>query len=166
MEPRLILLGCLGGMIPDVIRLIKLGDTGDYTAPDYLRKGFFYFILLLQILFGALMVYVFKVQDNLQALVYGYAAPQIFTSAASAIIKRSSEKPMAPPAPAPPSIAPPISAPPLPPPPQFPDWHHAPHAPAAGPGIVSSPSRSNKFLNEMEKRHKKEEFRNAFTNFY
>jgi len=84
-----ILLGCLGGIIPDVLRLLKLGDNDIYKTHDYLKQGFFYVILLLQILFGALVVYVLRVQSNLEALVYGYAAPQVITTVAAGIIKRA-----------------------------------------------------------------------------
>lgn len=89
MYSTFILLGCLGGFLPDVIRFIKLGNDGKYTMPDYLGKGFFWIVLALQVGLGALMVYLFNVHDNLQAVVYGYAAPQIFTSVASGIASRA-----------------------------------------------------------------------------
>jgi hypothetical protein len=86
MNTHFIVLGCIGGLIPDVIRLIKIGDTGIYRLPDYLKSWFFYFILILQVSFGGFLIYILKIDDALQALVYGYAGPQIFTSLAARLI--------------------------------------------------------------------------------
>ena len=86
---KFILLGCLGGLFPDILRLIKLGPDSDYQAPDYLKKGFSYFVLILQVGLGAFIVYVTNTHYVLQAIVYGYAAPQIFTSLASVVIKKA-----------------------------------------------------------------------------
>ena len=92
MNIHYVLIGCLGGVFPDIIRLLKLGSTGDFTAPAYLKQGFFYVILVLQILFGGFIVYMLHVSDNLQAIVYGYAAPQIFTSLAAGVVRTSSDQ--------------------------------------------------------------------------
>ena len=89
MGTNFILLGCLGGIIPDIIRLLKLREDGKYFIPDYLTTVFFWIVLILQIGLGALVVYLMDVNDKLQAVVYGYAAPQIFTSVASGIISRT-----------------------------------------------------------------------------
>jgi hypothetical protein len=75
-----IVLGGVGGLIPDVLRLIK----GRYKAfPGYLRERNFWLGLLLLVLLGGLAAWAFQAHDAKAALAYGFGAPQVFSTLVS-----------------------------------------------------------------------------------
>ena len=77
------LLGCLGGVLPDILRLIRNKDKGN--IPDYLKKGGFWLGLVLQVGVGGLTAWILSSTTAKDALIYGYAAPQVLTQLASAL---------------------------------------------------------------------------------
>ena len=75
-----IVLGCIGGFIPDVLRLIK----GRYKAfPGYLRQPSFWVGLALLVALGGLAAWIGDAHDAKQALAYGFGAPQLISTLAS-----------------------------------------------------------------------------------
>ena len=69
------LLGCLGGLVPDALRIIK-----NRKQPDtlYCFKHFTYWLaLVLQVLLGGFVVYLLNTASITKALSVGFAAPEI-----------------------------------------------------------------------------------------
>jgi hypothetical protein len=74
-------LGCAGGLIPDILRLIKNRHTG--TTPAYFKKVFFWLGLVLMVALGGFAAWVMQATDVKEALTFGFAAPQVFSSLAA-----------------------------------------------------------------------------------
>jgi hypothetical protein len=75
MDWTVIGLGCLGGAIPDVIRLVQ----GRYNQdlPNYLRQPNFWIGFVLLIVIGGLAAWLGDATGLKEALAYGYAAPEL-----------------------------------------------------------------------------------------
>lgn len=71
------LIGCLGGLLPDILRLIK--NRYNPTLPPYLSKSYFWIGLGLQVLVGGLTAWLFEAETAKYAVVFGYAAPQFLS---------------------------------------------------------------------------------------
>jgi len=82
-----VLLGCVGGVLPDVIRIIK--NRYKLSMPEYLKTSSFWLGLLLMVLIGGLAAWAFSTSSAKEAIIYGYAAPQLFSSLAAEEIKSS-----------------------------------------------------------------------------
>lgn len=82
-----VLLGCLGGVLPDIIRIIK--NRYKLSIPEYLKTGSFWLGFLLMVLIGGLAAWVFSPTSAREAIVYGYAAPQLFSSLVAKEIRHS-----------------------------------------------------------------------------
>jgi hypothetical protein len=78
--------GCLGGILPDVLRLV--GDR-HHGAPAYLRQWFFWFSLLLLIGVAGLATYLLSPSRIIDAVAIGFSAPETLSNA------RGSKKPRA-----------------------------------------------------------------------
>jgi len=82
-----IALGFVGGLLPDIIRIIK--NRHKLSIPDYLKTGNFWLGLVLMVLIGGLAALVFSPTSWKEAIVYGYAAPQLFSSLAADEVKNA-----------------------------------------------------------------------------
>lgn len=81
------LVGCLGGLLPDVLRLIK--NRYKATLPAYLKRAPFWTGLALQVLLGGVTTWLLGADKASYALVVGYAAPQLITQlVAGALTKK------------------------------------------------------------------------------
>jgi hypothetical protein len=74
---KLIIIGCAGGVIPDLIRFAKA--RYDSSIADYFKHWNFWFGLLALVALGGLAVAFGSPETPAQALVYGYAAPEFFS---------------------------------------------------------------------------------------
>lgn len=92
---ELFILGAVGGAIPEVLRVIAWGRNPDPkkpTIPPWKDAGFFVSAVLAMGL-GVLAVYLLKAITPIQAVAFGYAAPDLLTRAFAAIIgKPKSER--------------------------------------------------------------------------
>jgi hypothetical protein len=76
-----IVLGCVGGLIPDALRLIK----GRYESfPRYLTQPSFWVGLALLVALGGLAAWAGGAHNAKEALAYGFGAPQFISTLASA----------------------------------------------------------------------------------
>jgi hypothetical protein len=72
-----ILWGCLGGVLPDGLRLVG----ARYGAPpEYLKRAFFWFSLSLLIGVAALTVFLLSPSRIIDAIALGFSAPEILSS--------------------------------------------------------------------------------------
>lgn len=73
---QLIVWGCVGGALPDVIRIIK----GRYSdTPGYLKAPMFWFGLLLLIALGGFVAWLGAPKEIKEALAYGYGGPEVLS---------------------------------------------------------------------------------------
>lgn len=102
-----LLYGFLGGLLPDVIRLIS--NRHNPELPAYLKSVNFYLGLVLLVLLGGGAVYLLQPTGTLEALSIGYSAPQLVSSLLAqksgaaapeeAVDSRGGIEPVAPPSP-------------------------------------------------------------------
>src|SRR5262249_3791795 len=71
-----IALGCLGGAIPDILRVISLRYE---SVPKYLYQWFFWISLILLIALGGVVSYWLDPTRAIDALAIGYSAPGILS---------------------------------------------------------------------------------------
>jgi hypothetical protein len=69
-----LLLGCLGGAVPDVLRIIAARYK---EAPDYIRRPFFWIAWAMLIALGGLCSMLAEPISAVAALSVGYSAPEI-----------------------------------------------------------------------------------------
>src|SRR5947208_2414095 len=77
---NIIILGLVGGLLPDIIRIIK-GKS--QTMPGFYKTFWFWFGTILQVGLGGFVVWLMKPESIMQAILIGYAAPGILTSLAA-----------------------------------------------------------------------------------
>ena len=70
------LLGCAGGALPDILRLIA-GRHGD--APSYLGSIYFWISLVLLIFLGGGAAHLLHPEQWISALAIGYSAPSVLS---------------------------------------------------------------------------------------
>jgi hypothetical protein len=75
--PEMVALGCAGGLIPDVIRIIKSRHKN--RIPSYLKHFNFWFGLILLIALGGFAAWFLGAEKAKEALAYGYAAPELIS---------------------------------------------------------------------------------------
>lgn len=76
-DTTMILLGCAGGLLPDILRLVKGRhdpNIGDYWKSWSFRLGLFFAVVL-----GGLAVYLIKPTQVVEALAIGFSAPEILS---------------------------------------------------------------------------------------
>lgn len=73
----MILLGCLGGILPDILRLIK--NRYEIKVPEYFKSVFFWISLFLMVIVGGLAAWLLEANNAKQALAYGFSAPEILS---------------------------------------------------------------------------------------
>jgi hypothetical protein len=79
MDPyEAVMWGCLGGILPDVLRLVGL-RYGD--VPNYLKQGFFWLSLVLLVAVAGLAAYLLAPQRIVDAVTLGFSAPEILSTA-------------------------------------------------------------------------------------
>lgn len=71
----LIILGCVGGLIPDILRIIR----GRYRSkfPKYFYSGTFWLGLIFLVALGAFASWLLGAQHAKEALAYGFAGPEL-----------------------------------------------------------------------------------------
>lgn len=72
----IIAFGCIGGFLPDVLRIIKGRHD---AAPGYLKSGTFYLGLALLVALGGFAAWLFGANEAKEAVAYGFAAPEIIS---------------------------------------------------------------------------------------
>jgi hypothetical protein len=73
---QVIVLGCIGGIIPDAIRVAK----GRYDAmPGYLKAPMFWTGLFILVAIGGFAAWLGGASEVKQALAYGYAGPELLS---------------------------------------------------------------------------------------
>jgi len=75
-EAEIVGLGCLGGALPDLLRLLKLRHE---PLPDYLRRWFFWISLLLLIALGGVVTHYVHPEKAIEAISVGFGAPAILS---------------------------------------------------------------------------------------
>ena len=70
-------LGCLGGLVPDALRLIK--GRHEPNLPGYVRSANFWVGLLLLVFLGGLASWLLQANTVQSALAYGFGAPEILS---------------------------------------------------------------------------------------
>ena len=73
---QVIVWGCVGGLLPDVVRLIK-SRFGD--IPGYLKSPMFWVGTVLLIALGGFLAWLGTAKEIKEALAYGYAGPEALT---------------------------------------------------------------------------------------
>lgn len=76
----LFLLGCLGGLLPDILRLIR--NRRKIKIPAYLRTLNFWVGTILLVAVGGLTAWILSAETAKDALIYGFASPQILSQLA------------------------------------------------------------------------------------
>ena len=72
----IIVWGCVGGVLPDLVRFIK----GRYKdTPDYLKSPMFWVGLLLLIGLGGFVAWLGGAKEVKEALAYGYGGPEVLS---------------------------------------------------------------------------------------
>jgi hypothetical protein len=72
----IIAFGCIGGFLPDVLRIIK----GRYeSTPGYLKSGTFYLGLVLLVALGGFAAWLLGANEIKEAVAYGFAAPELIS---------------------------------------------------------------------------------------
>jgi hypothetical protein len=84
--PELIGWSCLGGVLPDVLRMIAARHDG---PPKYLKDSFFWISLVLLVGVAALAGYLSHPKDVVAALAVGFGAPEIISKLAGKPSDRS-----------------------------------------------------------------------------
>ena len=69
-------LGCLGGVIPDVLRLIKGRYDG---APEYLKTPFFWVMTIILMVLGGGVAVGLEAPGAKEALTFGFTAPEVIS---------------------------------------------------------------------------------------
>jgi len=77
----MVALGCVGGLLPDVIRLVKNRDNS--AVPDYLKVPMFWVGFVLLVGMGGFAAWLLGAQDLKQAVAFGYAAPELLSNLAA-----------------------------------------------------------------------------------
>lgn len=77
------LIGCLGGLLPDALRFAR--NRYDPAAVDYVRRWQFWAGLAVLVSLGGLTAWAFAAQSVIEALAYGFAAPEIISQLAGSV---------------------------------------------------------------------------------
>ena len=73
----LFLLGCVGGLLPDALRIIR--NRYKKNIPAYLKRLNFWLGVMLWAAIGGLVAWVLGATQAKDALIFGYAAPQLLS---------------------------------------------------------------------------------------
>jgi len=75
------ILGCIGGLVPELIRFTK--KYSEVRQRGYLKDYKYYINVIILCLLGGLIAWLLDAEDKLQAVLYGFSAPEIFSRLAS-----------------------------------------------------------------------------------
>jgi hypothetical protein len=75
--PQTLLWGAVGGVLPDVIRLVR--RRHDVALPPYVKRGSFYVGLALAVVLGAATAALLGAGSVTEAVAYGFGAPELLT---------------------------------------------------------------------------------------
>jgi hypothetical protein len=84
-NPIMFLFGCIGGLLPDVLRLIRNRYTNKLEA--YLKEGQFWIGVALLVAIGGLVAWILQAQTIKDALIFGFAAPELLSRLVSEAVK-------------------------------------------------------------------------------
>lgn len=88
MSTQLYVMGALGGLLPDVLRLLAWTKLAPgVRGPLPVRDPAIWLGMVLQVGLGVLAAYALEPATVLQALAMGYAAPEMLTRAFAAFVK-------------------------------------------------------------------------------
>jgi hypothetical protein len=88
----MVIVGCAGGFLPDVLRVIKvLGSEDRYQLPTYLKQFGFWLRVVLLVVLGGVAAYFVEPEKAMQALGAGFTAPQVISSLGGAVVKKPAE---------------------------------------------------------------------------
>ena len=77
------LLGCVGGLLPDILRIIR--NRYKTKLPVYLKNPNFWISIVLLVGVGGLTAWILNSLSAKDALIYGYASPQVLSQLASSV---------------------------------------------------------------------------------
>jgi len=84
------LVGCLGGLLPDALRIIK--NRYEPELASYLKKANFWIGLLLMTAIGGLAAWILAAPTFKDAIVFGFAAPELISQLVGGVIKTEPER--------------------------------------------------------------------------
>jgi hypothetical protein len=77
MEWTFILLGCVGGALPDAVRIVQ--NRREPNLPGYLKGANFWLGFVLLLILGGLAAWLGEAKIPKEALAYGFGAPEIIS---------------------------------------------------------------------------------------
>jgi len=77
MDWKLILIGCAGGGLPDIVRIVQ--NRYEPNLPDYLKSANFWLGFILLLFLGAVAAWLGDAGSTKEALAYGFTAPEIIS---------------------------------------------------------------------------------------
>src|SRR5512141_1218816 len=86
----LFLLGCLGGAVPDLLRIIK--NRYKASLPKYMRSANFWIGLVILVAIGGLTAWILEADSAKAALLYGYASPQVLSNLAGSFLSGRTDR--------------------------------------------------------------------------
>jgi hypothetical protein len=91
-NPIVFIFGCVGGLLPDILRLIR--NRYNKNVGAYLREGQFWVGVILLVAIGGLVAWILQAQTIKDALVFGFAAPELLSRLVSEAVapKRGTTK--------------------------------------------------------------------------
>ena len=84
-NPIMFLFGCIGGLLPDILRLIRNRYTNKIEA--YLKEPQFWIGVALLVVVGGLVAWILQAQTIKDALIFGFAAPELLSRLGSEAAK-------------------------------------------------------------------------------
>lgn len=92
----IIALGCVGALLPDLIRIAK--SHNDPSLPAFLKTGHFAISLAAMVILGGVAAMLFEPDRPMEALAFGYGGPELLSRVLAAPPeKHAPPKPIAPP---------------------------------------------------------------------
>jgi hypothetical protein len=86
----MVLLGCVGGLLPDLIRLAK--NRSQQMLKDDIVNPAFWVSIVIQTLLGGFSAILFSAVDIKQAVAYGFGAPEFISLLASKQLKSEEDR--------------------------------------------------------------------------
>jgi hypothetical protein len=82
MDWNIILLGCAGGAVPDIVRIVQ--NRHEPNLPDYLKGANFWLGFFLLLILGGVAAGFGDAKSIKEALAYGFTAPEVISRLFSA----------------------------------------------------------------------------------
>lgn len=83
-ELGFVILGCIGGVIPDILRIVKNRYRKNILV--CLKRFNFWLGVVLLVALGGLAAWILEAKLAQEALIFGYAAPQLFSQLAGGVL--------------------------------------------------------------------------------